>query len=421
MKLKVSANGRYFETVDGRPWFWLADTAWNGALRGDTDEWVRYLDLRVSQGFAAVQFVTGPWRGCRSPRHGRTWEVVDGKLRFNEGALAKMDEWFTLMASRGLVPSPVMVWDNNPADPFFDWSEETCIAVGRMMVERWASFDPVWILAGDGDYRSDAQAARWKRIGRAVFGEQAPAGTLATMHPCGVSWVGDLFAGEPWYSFVGVQSGHGSVDHDLDFLVAGPYSYRWYEIEKPFINMEPNYELARSYHEEVALTDYHVRRVAYWSLLGAPTAGLTYGNNNIWVWAQAEGEQAEGHGAIWVAGKWTAGLETPGVASLTVMRRIFDRLGWSDLVPSRELLALQPGWADPNRFLSCAAKRDGTLLVAYLPVGGKVRFTGAVPVRDLPARWVDPRTGDESPATFDARSESAAPDERDWLLVLGER
>ena len=416
MRLQISDNGRHFITPNGKPFFWLADTAWNAALRSDTTDWERYLDLRAEQGFTVIQFVVSPWRGCKTPLHGRIFEEVDGKVVYSEAAFTKMREWIDLISDRGMVPAPVMIWDNNPDEPFFSWSVETCVEVGRRMIEEWSEFEPVWILAGDGDYRKPSQIDRWKAIGRGVFADRDDC--LATMHPCGLTWVGDIFADEPWYSFVGIQSGHGSVDYDLDFLVSGPYTHRWHDINKPFINLEPNYEFAKSYRQNVALGDYHVRRAAYWSLFTAPTAGLTYGNNNIWVWAQSDNEVAEGHGSGWIAGKWSSGLETPGIASLGIMRAILDDFGWADLLPASHLLATQPGWADPNEFIGCAQKADESLVVAYLPKGGEVRFNGTVDAKKTEPVWIDPRTGDVSKASYSAEPGATAPDERDWLLVL---
>ncbi len=61
--IRVSDDGTHLQTVDGEPFFWLADTAWNGVLRSTDDQWTRYLDQRQKQGFNVIQFVSTPWRG----------------------------------------------------------------------------------------------------------------------------------------------------------------------------------------------------------------------------------------------------------------------------------------------------------------------------------------------------------------------
>jgi hypothetical protein len=43
-KIVVSANGRFFLHKDGRPFFWLGDTAWNLFQKLDRDETERYLE-----------------------------------------------------------------------------------------------------------------------------------------------------------------------------------------------------------------------------------------------------------------------------------------------------------------------------------------------------------------------------------------
>lgn len=60
--LQVSENGRYFETADGKPFLWQADTAWALFHRLNITEATTYLDDRASKGFnmllavALIQF-----------------------------------------------------------------------------------------------------------------------------------------------------------------------------------------------------------------------------------------------------------------------------------------------------------------------------------------------------------------------------
>lgn len=420
MKISIAESGTHFATQDGTPFFWLADTAWNAALHSDTDDWRRYLETRAQQKFTVIQFVSTPWRGCRNPIHGPLFsENADG-VSFDEHAWEKMEEWLGLIVEYGMVPAPVMIWDNNPDEDFFKFRDETCIQTGRRMLERWHTYGPLWILAGDGDYRSSGQDTRWKRIGRAVFDGYPDA--LATMHPCGESWINDHYRDEPWFSFAGIQSGHGSSDYDLRFLVNGPYTYRWKDIPKPFINLEPNYEFARSYQDDrLHFGGFHVRRAAWWSILGAPTAGVTYGSNPIWIWPRSKFSQAEGHGSNWAAAHWSTGLETAGIAGMTTMVEILDTLPWTELRPADELLHEQPGWDRPENYIKVAATADRSTVVAYLPRQERVRFSSGLVGCDCSAAWVDPRTGEQIVCELDGDgrcTEAHAPNGLDWLLVL---
>ncbi len=402
----------FFTRDDGKPLFWLADTAWNTALRADEPAWHDYLSLRARQGFTVIQFVATQWRGCSAPLAGVTYSIKDGELIINEAALAHLDRWIALIREYGMVPAPVMLWANTPTCPGQTLSEEHCITLGRHMLQRWGDGEIVWILAGDGNYESPEAVERWSAIGRGIFAD-APE-QIVTMHPCGLSWVGDSFAAEPWYSFVGIQSGHGSRPQDLEFLLQGDYSSAWRRIAKPFINLEPNYEFAYGYGGGRQFTDYAVRRASYWSLLQAPTAGITYGNNAIWVWAATEGEHAEGHSDFWVAPQWRQGLETPGIASMSVMVDIMDKLPWPQLRPAPELLALQPGESALETWVSLARTPAG-LLVAYLPLGGQLELVATAAPAGARIHRVDPRTGE-----WITQDTLSAPTGEDWLLVIGQ-
>src|SRR5262249_39737439 len=55
VKLKVSKNGRYFVDQDGKPFFYLGDTAWLIFQRLDNKEVEDYLKDRAAKGFTVLQ------------------------------------------------------------------------------------------------------------------------------------------------------------------------------------------------------------------------------------------------------------------------------------------------------------------------------------------------------------------------------
>src|SRR6476646_10288876 len=54
-RLRVSESGRFLVTEDGRPFFYLGDTAWELFHRLTREEAVRYLQFRADQGSTAIQ------------------------------------------------------------------------------------------------------------------------------------------------------------------------------------------------------------------------------------------------------------------------------------------------------------------------------------------------------------------------------
>ncbi|MBN1642192.1 MAG: DUF4038 domain-containing protein [Anaerolineae bacterium] len=411
--VEVSESGRHFQHVDGEPFFWLGDTAWNGVLRARPADWERYLAARRAQRFTAIQFVSTQWRGGTALLGGGLAFTGTERIAIAPSFFQRLDPKVAAINAHGLVAAPVMLWALWESDPGQVLSEQSAIRLARYLAARWGAYHVIWFLGGDGRYKQD-RAERWKRIGRAVFGTRHD--RLVTMHPCGQSWVGPEFRGEPWFDFIGYQSGHGSSDEHLRWLVNGPPASAWgNEPVLPVVNLEPNYEAHPSYHIARAFTDREVRRAAYWSLLVSPPAGVSFGHNSIWVWPEGL-EVPEGHDRIGPVGRWEAGLDTPGIRSMTVLRALIDRLPWTDMRPLPALVREQPGDADPARYCAAAATADGRVAAVYMPVGGPLSLDLDLLAAPGKAEWFDPRTGAWTPAPL--QPAMVAPDDGDWVLVV---
>jgi hypothetical protein len=407
-RLAPSSDGTHIVGDTGHPFFWLADTAWNGALRSTDADWREYLKRRASQRFTAIQFVTTQWRGGTRviPRpvfHGAE------RIRIDPDALTALDAKFAAVVQHGLRPAPVMLWALNPTDPGQALSEDDAIRLARYELARWGALRPAWFLGGDGRYLADKAPDRWKRLGRAVFGD-AP-DQLATLHPSGLSWIADAFAGETWLDFIGYQSGHGDGERDLRWLVTGPPANSA-AVGKPVINLEPNYEGHPAYQSKAQHTPANVRRAAYWSMLVHAPAGVSYGNNETWVW-NLETADAENHSNLRQIRPWRDGLATEGIDGMTRLRAFFESGPWTALRPAPQLLAEQPGESDPRRFVAVARTGAGNWTVAYLPMGGPVRFTALPQGR---TSWFNPRTGARLGARAESGTTFVAPTSEDWVF-----
>ena len=61
LPVSVSPNGHYLVTSDGKPFFWLADTAWELIHSTTREEAQYYLQARAQEGFTVIQTVVlGP-------------------------------------------------------------------------------------------------------------------------------------------------------------------------------------------------------------------------------------------------------------------------------------------------------------------------------------------------------------------------
>lgn len=414
----LSEDRRSFRHADGTPFFWLGDTAWNGVIRGDDGNWGRFLGMRALQRFTVAQFVASHWRGDALDETGEPSCTEEHPIRVNPAFFQRIDRRVAMVNEAGIVAAPVALWSLLKTDIGYKLAEDDATRMAAYIVARYDAHQVVWLLGGDARYQ-EIGVERWKRIGREVF--RFGHDRLAGLHPCGVNWVGEEFRGEPWYDFVGYQSGHGDGDDDLRWLVQGPPSTEWRkEPALPVVNLEPNYETAYGYQHKTRFEDSHVRRAAYWSLLVSPSAGLTYGNDAIWNWNSTTGP-SEGHGGWHLSrvSPWHTGLDTPGIRSMTVLRGIFDRLEWWTLVPAPDLLSEQPGDADLAAFVAVARSAAG-VVVCYSPCGGTLRF-GADRALPSLARRVNPRTGEWSAPEPVRGGMLTLPSGEDWLVVLSDR
>jgi hypothetical protein len=416
--VRLSKDRRTLVHADGTPFFWLGDTAWNGVLRADPKDWRKYLEARSFQQFTVIQFVSTHWRGLAKDPNGQRAYEGDKRIRVNPAFFQRMDGKVAAVNEFGLIAAPVVLWAVTDDEPGFKLPQDDAERLARYIVARWGAYQVIWILGGDGNYRGP-RAERWKKIGRAVFLPRHD--RLVTMHPNGQNTYNAEFAGESWYDIRTYQSGHGSSDQHLRWLIEGPPAKEWKDPNVlPSINLECNYELHPSYHQKRKFTDFEVRRAAYWSLLVAPTAGVTYGCNPIWVWPEKP-EPAEGHAGLGIIDPWPKGLDLPGVKCMTILRKLLAKLPWWTLRPAPELIAEQPGKDKPQAFIAAAMSEDGSLGVVYAPEGGRISLNAAALRRPLAVRWFNPRTGEWSNAgrAIDAAVTFTASDGSDWVLVIG--
>jgi len=418
-ELRLSKNRRYLAHADGIPFFWLADTVWCGPLLADYEDWQVFLKDRVEKEFTAIQFVMTQWRMARTDEEGNPTFWGKEKVKINPKFFQRLDRYVNAINKAGLLAVPVLLWAINGQDnPGYALPEDQKIALAGYMVARYGAHQVVWFLGGDGNYR-DRRAETWKRVGRAIFHPDQH--RLATMHVGGRQWAGPAFRKEPWFSFIGYQSGHGDDEKTFRWLNQGPPSTEWNKQPMlPVINTEPNYEAHNGYTYRRVHTDHAVRRAAYWSLLVSPTAGVTYGGQGIWGWHTNVQAPAD-HLRTGLGSPWNVAKDLPGSFSMKYLHAFFRSIEWWRLVPAPNLLTQQPGRKNAALFVAAAQTSQGDLAVIYLPEGGKVTVKTASLKKELMAHWYHPRTGGWLEAgRLDGTSQQSftPPDRNDWVLLL---
>jgi len=422
--VQVSRDGRYFAHDDGTPFFWLADTAWNGPLKSTDEEWAFYLRTRQRQKFNAVQWVATQWRASPSgDRDGRLAFTGQEAIEINPAYFQQLDRKVQALSDAGFLNVPVLLWaiggGSNPRiNPGFSLPEDQAVRLARYMVARWQAYPTVWILPGDGDYRGE-KSMRWKRIGLAVFGNVTHSPVM--LHPGGMQWHWKEFHEEKWLGAIGYQSGHGDEENTLRWMLEGPATEDWTKMpHRPFINLEPPYEDHIAYQSKKPHDDASVRRAIYWCLLNTPTAGTSYGAHGVWGWDDGSGPPTD-HPGSGTPRPWKEALELPGANQMAHLYDTFSSIDFWRLRPAPVIVVKQPGTTDPAQYIAAAKTDQKDLCVVYVP---SVR-TVEIKLNALPPSpnitWVNPRTGEQSPAVAVVTSNTCqfpTPAEGDWILLM---
>lgn len=414
-RIRVSKSGTHLEHADGTPFFVLADTCWSGPALSTEAEWAEYLADRKAKGFTAIQFnMASPWRCTPTDADGQTsYTLKDGQIVPNEAYYRRVDARLKAINDAGLLAVPVLCWAHTKGDAGKELTEAQIVQMVKFEVDRYGKTAHVlWLLAGDNNYKGD-EAAMWKRIGRAVFGDAHP--NPVCTHPTGRNWPWKDWESEKWLTVLGYQSGHGDDPNTWKWLHSGPpaeYGKRA-TFTRPVLNLEPPYEGHNGYASKKPHSDFSTRRAIYWSLLVHPIAGVTYGGHGVWSWHQKAGDEPIAHKGTGPAKPWRESLNLPGATQAGIARKIFETLPWTELRLAPEMIE-QPEEYDPTTFRACAATPDRSTVVVYMPTGLPIGFHKPF-AKAVKLTWYDVRTGNPIPNTEEFRPRDGT---KDMLLVV---
>jgi hypothetical protein len=415
----VHNKGTYhLSHADGTPYFWTACTAWNGALRSTDEEWTYYLNHRKEHHYNTIQLVTTQWRGGSANAEGELAFTGSGKISINPKFFERIDQKIEEANQKGLLVSPVILW----ALPFGQATElspgyylpiREAVLLAKYIVARYQGNHVLWTLGGDGKYYGDLED-RWKSIGSQVFGERKHEG-LVTLHPHGLSWIGDIYEDQDWYDLITYQSSHSNSENTVNWINKGPIANQWYNLRPmPLINTEPNYE-------EIffKITAKDVRNASYWSVFAAPPSGITYGANGIWPWLR-EGEDIENHESAIGTHSWKESLDFEGSKQIGYLNEFINQFDWWTFKPANDLLVEQPGDDKFDEFIAVVANEDHSTILVYSPVKQVIKLYNLN--KDLyQIRWFNPVTNTYSDGTLNAEGSTLEIEntmDHDMVLIL---
>jgi hypothetical protein len=417
MKLKVSANGRYFVDQDGKPFFYLGDTCWLLFQRLNREEVDEYLKDRASKGFNVIQAYVIRGLAERHPDGNRSLlkepPFLDRDPAKPNEAFFRNVDWVVNRANElGLVMGLVTAksWHvNKHPEKVFD--EKNAYTFGKFLGERYKNNAVLWYPGGDSAPGKDE--AVWVAMARGL--KDGSGGThLVSYHGSGQTSSSSWFHKADWLDFNSVQSGHGW----------GAKTYRFIDKDyalkpaKPTVDMEPPYENHPTGAKTPRIDSHQVRKGAYWNVL-AGAAGHGYGALDLfWLYEDSDGPFPKNGFQ-----HWRKAMAYEGSRQVGYMRRLFELRPWYELVPDQGLVIA--GRGEGEELVRAARAVDGSFAIVYVPYGRPVgvkmdRISG----KTVKAQWYDPRKGTwrligEYPNTV-ARDFTAPTrgEKEDWVLVL---
>jgi len=431
-QLKVSENKRFLVYSDGRPFFYLGDTAWELFHRLTREESAFYLENRADKGFTVIQAV------AIAEFDGHTVPNAYGDLPLENldpaktGATGPSNYWTHVdyvveqAQALGLFVGLLPTWGRYLHDKVVDgkplFNETNAATYGEWLGKRYRDKAIIWILGGDRSCDTEEQKAIIRAMALGL--RKGDGGShLITFHPPGGVGSSKWFQDAEWLDFNLRQNGHGTE-------FTGRYDQTGKDYDrsptKPVIDGEPLYEghpisfNAKSLGHSIAAD---VRRPLYWDLFSG-ACGHTYGHHSMW--------------QFWQPGRnpindpllpWREAIDAPGANQMQWGRKLMESRPMLSRMPDDEIIVEDrvatsvPG-AGRYRFVA-TRDAEGRYAMVYAPIGRsfKVRMSKIRGER-VTASWYDPRTGETKLlGEFTNQGEQLFsppnPGEQlDWVLVL---
>jgi hypothetical protein len=347
--LKISANKRFMQTKNGKPFFWLGDTGWLLFIKCKKEDAIKYLDDRKAKGFNVIQVMLihdidqGVNAYGDSSIHNKNVAqvVVNDEHIINNEQYTYWDHVDFIIneaAKRGIYMAVVPVWGGNIKRVTVDEARQ----YATFLANRYKNKSNIIWLNG-GDVKGADALDKWNKIGNTI--KAIDKKHLMTFHPRGRNSSSAWFHNEPWLDFNMFQSGHRSYAQDTssnEQLHYGEDNWKYVNDDyilqpvKPTIDGEPSYEdIPYGLHKanEPYWQDYEIRRYAYWSVF-AGGFGFTYGHNSVMQF-YTHGDNGT---SFFPKQKWQDGLNAPGASQMQYLKKLILSKSYFNRVPAQELI-----------------------------------------------------------------------------------
>jgi hypothetical protein len=393
-QFKVSENKR-FVLRDGKPFFWMGDTAWELFHRLNREQAEYYLKRRAEQGYTVIQAVVlAEFDGLHVPNpYGDVPLENDDPTKPIEKYFQHVDYIIEKANQYGLVIALLPTWGDKVFKNSWGKGPEIFTTGNAKIYGKWIGDrykdrkNIIWVLGGDRNPRPQSDDVEiWRAM--AVGIQEGVGGAdkaLISFHPqpnedSSAEW----FHNDEWLDFNMFQNGHCR-----DKAV---YSYisRVYQKmpSKPIMDAEPIYEdhpVCFNAKEFGTSNSYDCRRYAYLDLF-AGAFGHTYGCHDIWQFYSPYREAVNSPHIY-----WQEAMELPAANQMKFIRQLIESRPMLDRVPDQSLVEEDDLYVGER----IQATRGNDYAFVYAANGKPFTVNlGKISGNQLNSYWFNPRNGE---------------------------
>jgi len=425
-QLSVCPNKRFLQTADGKPFFWLGDTAWELFHRLSREEAEMYLKNRADKGFTVIQAVAlAELDGLHDPNpYGERPLENDDPTKPREAYFQHVDFIIKKAEQLGLYIGLLPTWGDKVFKARWGVGPEIFTVENAKIYGRWIGNryknqkNIIWILGGDRNPRDESDVSIWRAMANGI--EEGVGGhdkALITFHPQpnGVEDGGSAkwFHNDAWLDFNMFQTGHCRENNVWDRIEL-VYNRN---PNKPVLDGEPIYEdhpVCFNAKDLGTSSPYDVRKSAYFDVFTG-AFGHTYGCHDIWQMFAPNRTPINGPHF-----PWYVALDLPGASQMKYLRILIESRPMFDRVPDQKLVT---NALNANDHIQ--ATRGNDYIFVYSAQGRKFTvLTSKISGKEIQATWYDPRNGDlKEVGKFpkNAQQEFTPPTSgygHDWVLII---
>lgn len=411
-RLEVTKDGRYLMFHNGKPFFWLANTAWLMPQHANREEVKHLLEASRKAGYNVVQILllddvpSINTYGQMSNLDGWDFSGIDRKGVY--GYWDHMDYIVQEAERQGLYIAMTCIWGTHVVDG--KMGNKEAVSYGTFLANRYKDHpNIIWIIGGDADGSKKRNV--WDTLGETI--KSIDSNHLMTFHPCGIRVSSEWFSSVPWLDFHMFHSGHRRYGQTMgdDWQYPIPFNTEednWQYVAKawskgqmkPVLDGEPAYEdITQEPHSKMEVylvygmtdnekwMDCDVRRYAYWSVF-AGSCGHTYGHNAIMQFLKPGYPSTYGDDGD--VKSWYQALKDPGFSQMSILKDLMMTFPYFDRVPDQSIISGTNG----EKYNRLIATRGKDYLMVYNYTGRNM----TIDFRKIEGEkkkifWMDARTG----------------------------